>query len=206
MIPVDPLPEPPEFDEQVRQPGKAWLQQHPDAERPRDFWSPFKPPLAAGFGNRCGYAAMLDLVGTIDHYLSCKNYPEQTYEWSNYRFASGWINSSKQDADERVLDPFLVEDGWFEILLPSLQLVMTDAIPAEERERAAFTLERLHLCDGETVIKQRMGWYKLYQQGKLSLAGLDDVAPLIARAVRKQMENETQGNGHDPGGQKEGTT
>jgi hypothetical protein len=79
MIHFDPVPEPPEFDEQVRQPGNTWLQQHPDAERPHDFWSRFKPHLSAGFGKLCGYSAMRDLVGTIDHYLSCKNHPELIY-------------------------------------------------------------------------------------------------------------------------------
>jgi hypothetical protein len=170
----------------VRQPGNAWLQQHPHANRPRDFWSQFKPLLAEVFHNRCGYAAMYEPIGTIDHYLSCKNHPELAYEWDNYRFASSWINSSKQDVDDQVLDPFLVEDGWFEILLPSLQLVMTDAIPDTELERATFTLERLHLRDSETIIRQRQSWYEMYQQGKLPLDGLEQVAPLIARAIRKQ--------------------
>lgn len=183
----DPIAEPPMFDEQVRQPGIAWMQQHPEAKRPYNFWTPFKSYLAKGFGNLCGYAAMYEPVGTIDHYLSCKNHPELAYEWSNYRFVSNWINSSKQDIDDHVLDPFQVEDGWFEILLPSLQLVMTDAIPSEERERAAFTLDRLHLRDSETVIRQRQSWYELYVQGTLSLEGLDVVAPLIARAIRKQI-------------------
>lgn len=187
MIHFDPVAEPPDFDEQVRQHGNVWLQQHPEADRPRAFWSPFKPHLCTGFRHLCGYSAMYEPVGTVDHYLSYRNYPELAYEWSNYRFASAWINSSKQDVDDRVLDPFLVKDGWFEIVLPSLQLVMTDAIPAEERERATFTLERLHLRDSETVIRQRRAWYEMYEQGKLSLEGLDEVAPLIARAIRKQF-------------------
>ncbi|NJN68827.1 MAG: hypothetical protein HC884_20060 [Chloroflexaceae bacterium] len=196
MIHFDPVPEPPGFDEEVRQPGNAWLQQHPDTERPRDFWSPFKPHLEAGFRKLCGYTAMLTTDGTVDHYLSCKNYPELTYEWRNYRFVSPRINSSKQDVDDRVLDPFQVTDGWFEILLPSLQLVMTDAVPADECERATFTLERLHLRDGETVIRQRREWYKRYEQGEMPLELLDKFAPLIARAVRKQMEAEVDGTHH----------
>jgi hypothetical protein len=73
-------------------------------------------------------------------------------------------------------------------LLPSLQLVMTDAVPATERERAAFTLARLHLRDSEPIIRQRRSWYEMYEQGKLTLEGLDDVAPLIAQAIRKKME------------------
>ncbi len=129
---------------------------------------------------------MYEPVGTVDHYLSWKARPERAYDWDNYRFASGWINSSKQTADDTVLDPFLVGDDWFEIILPSLQLVLTDAVPEEHRARAAHTLERLHLRDDERVIRQRREWYRMYQDSELTLEGLRKKAPLIARAVARQ--------------------
>ncbi len=130
MIHFTPPDEPVTFDRDVRQPGIAWLERN-SVGRPKAYWnlSQYKSALADGFGNLCAYSAMYEPVGTVDHYRSCKCVRSQAYEWSNYRFASGWINSSKQDIDDRVLDPFQVEDGWFEILLPSLQLVLTDAVP-----------------------------------------------------------------------------
>ncbi|MFM9157494.1 MAG: hypothetical protein ACKOPK_06140, partial [Dolichospermum sp.] len=118
-------------------------------------------------------------VGNVEHFLSFKNYPDLAYEWSNYRFASGWINSSKGTLDNQILDPFEVEDDWFEILLPSLQLVITDAVPEEKRQKAEFTLQRLHLQDDERVLRQRREWYKLYIDGDLTLTGLEKKAPLI---------------------------
>ena len=186
MIHFTTPPEPSRFDEEVRQPGTAFLAQYP-AGRPKGFWKLCKGDLANGFRNLCAYSAMYEPVGTVDHYLSCDNYRDKAYEWSNYRFASGWINSSKQTADDRVLDPFNVRDGWFEIILPSLQLVLTDVIPAHEVARAEYTLSRLHLGDDERVIRQRREWYRMYQEGELSLEGLQKKAPLIARAVRKQL-------------------
>lgn len=135
---------------------------------------------------------MYEPVGTVDHYLSCDNYPHLAYEWSNYRYASGWINASKGTLDDGVLDPFAIQETWFELLLPSLQLVLTDAMPEEIRQRAEFTLTRLHLRDDERVMRQRQEWYKLYQAGQLTLSGLEKVAPLIAKAVRKQRDNETR--------------
>ena len=87
------------------------------------------------------------------------------------------------DFDAQVRKP-----GNFEILLPSLQLVLTSAVPSAIRKRADFTLTRLHLRDDERIIRQRQQWYRMYQEGKLSLEGLETVAPLIARAVRKQTE------------------
>lgn len=185
MIRVVPPGEPPAFDGECRRKGTAWLRSHRGALRPRDFWGRFKPALADGFHGLCGYGAMFEPVGTIDHFTSWKRAPHLAYEWSNYRFAAQWINSSKQKADDEVLDPFEVEDGWFEVLLPSLQLVVTDKVPAPLRAKALRTLERLHLRDDERVIRQRREWYRMYQEGELSLEGLKRKAPLLARAVEK---------------------
>jgi hypothetical protein len=186
MLRFNPPPEPPSFDQNCRQLGNTWLAKNPEQnQRPRDYWSAFKSDLADGFRNLCAYSVMYEPVGTVDHYLSCDNYRHLAYEWSNYRFASAWVNSSKKTLDDQVLDPFEVGE---EIILPSLQLVLTDKIPAEERQRAEFTLKRLHLQDDERVIRQRQAWYQLYQDGDLTLEGLEKKAPLIARAVRRQRQ------------------
>jgi len=188
MIHFNPPPEPPDFDARVRQPGRRWLANpNHHAKRPRDFWSAFKSQLARGFNNLCAYSAMYEPVGTVDHYLSVDNHRNLAYEWSNYRYAAQWINSSKGNADERVLDPFQVQDGWFEILLPSFQLVLTDRVPAKERDRAAYTLRRLRLQNGEAVMRQRQEWYETYQRGGITLDELERKAPLIARAIRRQQ-------------------
>ncbi len=131
---------------------------------------------------------MYEPVGTVDHFHPVDTHRHLTYEWSNYRFASGWINSSKRT--KVVLDPFEVEDGWFEILLPSLQLVISDKIPQEKRSLAEYTLEKLHLRDDERVIRQREMWYRLYLDKNLPIEILDQMAPLIARAIRKQQASE----------------
>lgn len=93
------------------------------------------------------------------------------------------INSVKQAADSDVLDPYEVRDGWFEILLPSMQLVVSRDAPAEIRAKAEHTLRRLRLRHDERVIRQRREWYRMYQTGELTLEGLRKKAPLIARAV-----------------------
>jgi len=185
MIRFERVPEPEGFDEKVRQPGNAWLETHPEVRKLNPLWGPFRSHLAEGFRDLCAYSAMHEPVGCVDHYLSSKKHRHLAYEWSNYRFSSEWINKSKQAADDEVLDPHEVEDGWFEILLPSLQLVLTDAVPPARRARAANTLDRLHLRDDERVLRQRQAWYQLYRDGELTLDGLRRMAPLIARAVEK---------------------
>ena len=186
MIPIAKIKKPKNFDVKVKVPGDQWLKDNPKAKRPKALWAPYTKDLAEGFANLCGYAAMFDATGgTVDHYLSFKNHPKKAYDWSNYRFASGTLNSSKRNADDAVLDPFEVHAGWFEVELPSLQMRVTDTVPAALRAKAAYTLKRLGLRDGERVIRWRQSWYALYLSGDLSLEGLRKMAPLIAQAVEK---------------------
>ncbi|MCP1509294.1 hypothetical protein J2Y83_005268 [Pseudomonas marginalis] len=188
MTPVlNPIPEPEKFDEKCRKPGDLWLKANPTAERPRDLWSPFRHALADGFDDRCGYAAMYIPSGTVDHGISFNEDPLLAYEWSNYRFIDGWINSSKsKQVAADLLDPFEVQEGWFEISLPSLQLVLTDAVPAEFRARAENTLKKLPLRDDERILRPRRKWLSLYEKtGNLDM--LREMAPLIAAAVEKKL-------------------
>ena len=158
----------------------------PDAKRPRDFWSPFKGDLATGFGDLCAYSALYEPVGTVDHFVSWYEDRSKAYEWDNYRFSSAWINSSKKNVrSSELLDPFTVGHRWFEIILPSLQLTVTDSVPCELRARAEYTLKRLHLIHDERVMRQRREWYRMYQCGELNLSGLRKKAPLIADAVAR---------------------
>ena len=99
--------------------------------------------------------------------------------------ASALAPETKAAADNEVLDPHEVEDGWFEIELPSLQLRLTDRVPAELRAKAEFTLRRLHLGDDERIVRQRSEWYRMYLDGELNLDGLRKKAPLIAQAVKR---------------------
>lgn len=123
--------------------------------------------------------------GTVDHFLPVSSRRDLAYEWHNYRFAAHWINAVKGDA-VGILDPHEVGEGWFEILLPSLQLVVTDRVPPELRALAVRTVERLHLRDDERVIGLRQEYLEMYEAGELVLAGLRRLAPLLAAAVEKR--------------------
>ena len=189
MIPVPRVKKPRDFDAKVKAPGDAWLANNPSAARPPAHWATYTSQLSDGFANLCGYAAMHDPTGgTVDHFLSFKHHRQLAYEWSNYRFASGPLNSSKRDADDAVLDPFEVGAGWFEVILPSLQLRVTDAVPDAYRAKAEFTLKRLKLRDGERVIRWRRSWYRMYTSGQLTLDGLRTVAPLLAAAAEAHAQ------------------
>ena len=95
MIPFRPVPEPRDFDSRARIPGAKWIAAHADAQRPKDFWSPFKQDLARGFSSLCAYSAMHEPVGMVDHFVSWREDRSQAYDWDNYRYSSGCMNSRK---------------------------------------------------------------------------------------------------------------
>lgn len=186
MIRFEPRPKPDGFKERVEDRGGAWLATNATG-RPPPHWLEFRQALAEAFGSLCAYSAMYEPVGTVDHFVSIYEDRSRAYDWTNYRFAAGWLNSSKQSlTSTQLIDPFAVTNEWFEVLLPSMQLVLTDRVPSEERARAQFVLDRLHLGHDERVVRQRREWYRMYQAGELDFAGLSKKAPLIAAAIRKQ--------------------
>ena len=185
MIRVPPVPEPSGFAA-AQAKGEAWLRKNPapTEKRAPDHWSKFRPVLEEGFGQRCGYTAMYLSEGTVDHYHCQNEHRDLTYTWSNYRFCSNSINSRKKCKD--MLDPYTIGDDWFEIQYPSLQLLLTEAIPKKERERALRTIIELRLRDSDRILKRRRMWFEEYKSGKLSLEGLEGFAPLIAAMVKRE--------------------
>ena len=104
----------------------------------------------------------------MDHFIPVAELKQtardrEAYEWTNFRYADGPINQKKHK--KTVLDPFKVEDNWFEIQLPSLQLVLTAAVPHAQRALAEFTIgpAGLGLRDDESVIRYRRAWFEAYQ-------------------------------------------
>ncbi|WP_216622815.1 hypothetical protein [Corallococcus exercitus] len=154
--------------------------------RPPAYWRHCNAQLAEAFFERCAYTAMyLGSPGTVDHFVSVDEDRRLAYEWTNFRYAASWLNSRKQAlVSTRLLDPFAIKDGWFALLLPSLQLQVTERCPPRLRKRAAETLRLLGLDHDERVVRYRRQWLKEYEQRRVTLDYLEDKAPLVARAVR----------------------
>jgi hypothetical protein len=182
--------EPAGWDLRCRKRGRRWLKEHPNYDRPYGYWTEFEPDLRKAFRQMCAYCVMTVMKADMDHslpvaHLKKKGWDELAYEWSNFRYGEGVLNQRKQD--HLILDPFEVRDDWFEIILPSLQLVLTDKVPKRKRKKAEFTLDRLGLRHDEVVIRFRQKWFEMYCRQMLNLEGLREVVPQIARAVGRDL-------------------
>jgi len=137
--------------------------------------------------------------GVVDHFISwdsCKAAnPELAYNWDNYRFIAPSLNSKKGTWDDKLLDPFEVQAGWFEVEIPGFVLRLTNQIPAHLRDKATLTLDQLDLQQGRRAVTLRCEWYELFRLGELNLDGLRRNAPLVASAVEAWQRN---GNGALP--------
>ncbi len=170
--------------------GIAWLAKNPlnpNKPRPRDYWSPYREQLAHGFGDLCGYTLMYVANGTVDHFIPWSSLRGTTeawraYDWDNFRYCDSWFNGAQRGP---MPDPFLVEESWFELRLPSLELFATDVVPEPDRPAVDNALRWLRR--DPRVLKPRREWFRMYCDG-LPFAELTRKAPLIAAALRRQPE------------------
>lgn len=179
--------EPDNFHVKCRDKGRKWLRDNPKPPRkarPKDLWSKFKPDLRAAFNSLCGYTAIYEPIGTVDHFKSVHEDESLAYEWSNYRYSAQWINSSKNSPID-IIDPLIVKKGWFKIHLPSMLLTIGPTLPDQYAELATYTIERLNLYNDERVLEPRVEWYRMYRDNEITLEGLRKKAPLIAIAIEE---------------------
>lgn len=189
------------YEARVLEPGRRWLEANPPVpakagepapkqKRLPALWREVCEELADAFHDRCAYSAMwLSHPGEVDHFVSIDEDRSRAYDWDNFRYCAGWINSSKQSLrSSQLLDPLEIEDDWFELKLPSLELHVTEECPEHLRARAELMLDRLHLRRGQHVIRYRRQFLAQYRpEDPSTLARLDELAPLLARAIRKQL-------------------
>jgi hypothetical protein len=184
-------PKPRGWTTHVRNKGRRWLNEGDNRgkQRPKDLWTPYRTQLAAGFDDLCAYTLVYTANGTVDHFVPWSSVRGtrqawRAYQWANLRHSAGWFNSARKNTP--VPDPFIVQDDWFELLLPSLELVATDQVPPEWAAHVQNALR--WLGRDPRVIGRRQVHFQDYQAGDVTLAWLDRRAPLISRALRANPE------------------
>ena len=190
MIRVEPQPEPEEFDERVRQPGKRALDEGRD-DLP-SYWRRCTDQLYDAYGGICAYLSVWisrDTEGrSVEHFAPKSKYRDLTYEWSNYRLVSTLMNSRKRDFED-VLDPFEIQNGWFELEFMVLQVRPSGAADAAIRARVQETIDRLKLNDRESR-RAREEYYDEFLGGNISLDFLRRRCPFVAYEMERQGQTQ----------------
>lgn len=194
MIRVALQPEYPNFDADVRSPGAAFLVTCPAPTsaqfKKKNFWSKAARELHAAYSGICAYTAMyLPEQGSVDHFLPKASHPHLAYEWSNFRLASGRVNSSKGSAAD-VLDPFQIENDWFYMDIPACLLRANPSLEKALRNQISGTINSLRLNQDDNYVQERCNILMDYAREDITIGFLERRYPFLAKEVTRQALNQ----------------
>ena len=210
MIRITPAPAPPQFESEVRQPGlraiaemvgktpvyprtagkrfkKVAIREEgiPSDELPT-YWTKALDDLMASYDRICAYSCFRihPVTGgrSVDHMAAKSRAWDRVYEWSNYRLASARLNARKREFGD-VLDPFEVQDGWFELELVGFLVKPAPGLDPTTRDSVQATIDRLGLNDFR---QDRARDAEYYWSGDVSLSVLTEESPFVAKELRRQ--------------------
>lgn len=95
------------------------------------------------------------------------------------------MNNNK-GANPDVLDPFLVEDHWFEVDFPSCLVKPGAGLAPEIHYRVVETIKCLRLNDDDELVDERATQMIELAKGDISFAKLSREYPLLAKEVKRQ--------------------
>jgi hypothetical protein len=191
MIKVVPRDEPAHFNEQVRQPGKRFLavKPHPTQKEWKRYayWLRILDDLYNLYNGICAYCCeyIPPVTGgrSVEHFLPKDQNPPDAYEWENYRLVSLTMNGRK--GIRNVLDPFQVQNGWFTIDFPSLQVKPGRNLPADLTQSIWETIEVLKL-NSESCVESRVRWVRDFCRREITAVYLGEKAPFIFAELQRQ--------------------
>lgn len=196
MLPVAPQPEPASFDKNVRQPGLKFLRdQEIGLNKPlakgvkiNSYWLKSLDDLYTSYGGICAYLAIHfeRIIGasSVDHFAPKSCHAGLAYEWTNYRLACSRMNSRKNAYDD-VLDPFELENGWFQLELITGHIYPNPELDPEITASVTDTIRRLKLDDtGCREVRSRH--YLQYVQGDVNANFLKRYSPFVWHEANRQ--------------------
>lgn len=190
MIRVTLQPEYPTFDDDVRKPGAAFLATCPapnhEEFKKKNFWTRAGKELHAAYSGICAYTAIyMPDQGSVDHFAPKSTHPHLAYEWSNFRLASGRVNTSKGNS-AAVLDPFSIENDWFVMDVPACLLKPNPALERPLRNQIAATINSLRLNQDDNYVQERCNILMDYAREDITSNFLERRYPFLAKEVARQ--------------------
>jgi 5-methylcytosine-specific restriction endonuclease McrA len=211
MIRVTAAAEPPSFNSLVRQPGldaiaemvgEIPLQTRPGRKRKKvadrredipsesfpPFWRKIQDEMMNSYHRICCYLSLYIECATgaptIDHVIPKSKCWDLVYEWSNYRLACSYVNAIKNDSEDTI-DPFEVEDEWFELELVGFQVKSRQGVSLPNRIKIDRSILILGL-NNKPCCDAREEYVNNYWNGEIILSYLERRAPFIARELQRQ--------------------
>ncbi|MBI1915059.1 MAG: hypothetical protein HYS12_10030 [Planctomycetes bacterium] len=193
MIRVARRPEPAEFDKTVRKPGRKFLAGCPNPTqkqwRTHSYWRRILHSLHSAYGGICSYSCHwipYDTgADTVEHFKPKTKHPKDAYEWRNYRLVCQLLNSRKGD-EEEILDPFVIQTGWFIIEFPTLIVKPAPGLRKALHERVKKTRDVLGLNDDATCMMMRQQFVTDYCLEEINFVHLEKRAPFLALQMKEQ--------------------
>jgi hypothetical protein len=93
--------------------------------------------------------------------------------------------NSRKGALGSVLDPFEIEDGWFQLELDGYQVIPGPGVDRDLAEKIQHTIDVLKL-NGNDCLRARGEYVEQYLHEDLSFRYLEKRAPFVARELRWQ--------------------
>jgi hypothetical protein len=193
MIHIDQRDEPENFNARVRIRGGIFLQINPNPTsrqwRSHQYWREVGAELHDAYGGICAYSCHwipYDTgADTVEHFRPKDIYPTDAYEWNNYRLVCATLNGRK-GVQEDVLDPFLIQNGWFVIDFPSMLVKPNSELAPGNRQGVQASIDRLGLNDEGTCLKSRVKWLSDYCSNNISFDYFRRHAPFIVAELERQ--------------------
>jgi len=158
----------------------------PSSDYP-DYWTRAIDDLKEAYDHICAYSCFrihkVTGAASVDHMAPKSRVWHSVYEWNNYRLCSSRLNARKKDFTD-IVDPFEVEDDWFELELVGFQVIPGKQINDPQlRANVEQTITRLRLNEFR---KDREEDAEAYWNRDFSFGRLVRESPFVARELRRQ--------------------
>jgi hypothetical protein len=190
VIKIRQFPPPAIYESAVLRPGLRFLQRNPNpsaSEFARHaYWKQIHNDLYHLYAGICSYCASWTPRNqgshpdntSVDHFIPKSIQPRMAYEWNNYRLCRARLNANKADSMD-VMDPFYIENGWFQIDFTTFLIVASLSLSPLIKEHVNLTIDTLGLNDNDYV-EERIEVVKLYTLDRISINDLRIRYPFIA--------------------------
>lgn len=197
MIRVPKIAPPPNYEADVRNPGRNFLNSNPNPTaadfKRHQYWREIHTYLHDESKRLCAYSASWipraqdpaqPNHSSVDHFLPKSHYPELAYSWENFLIARRDVNESKDD-DLNIIDPREIPGTPFQLDFDSCRIHPSPTTNALLQARIRHTITTLRLNE-EPLIDERTNVISEFAHNRLSLSDLDDVYPFVASEARRQ--------------------